>query len=156
MTTLIEPTDRQLTRVPLTDPEVANQVAFRVSHLAERHAGIFGETQDPRTVRARAEHLSAALARASAEVGAEVARKLVNTLVGREEARGAQFWETALGRVLALHGAFPDQTMTRSQAGAILDVSRQRVGQMLDQGLLEQGRGGFIVTASLVRLLVPA
>lgn len=159
MTALIEPTDRQLCRIPLGDPEVGNQLHYRVRDLARRHEMIFGlvarsALEILRDTDERTDRLGRLL---RADVGADqVALTIMSSLVGRAEAESVEFWETALGRVLALRGAYPKPDMPRTVAAAILNVTRQRVSQMVDAGLLAQGRGGFVTNASLVRLLAPA
>jgi hypothetical protein len=160
MTTLVTPTDRQLTRVQLTDPELRNQVSHRVRELDRRHVAVFGDGQQPPLPRLlacneRAEVLHSGLV-AGGPLGVLVAQAVLSGLVGPVEAGQAEFWETALGRVIALRGGYPQEAMPRLHAAALLDVTRQRISQMEAVGLLEANAGGLITTASLTRLLVPA
>lgn len=164
MTTLVTPTPRQLAYVQLTDPELTNQIWHRVRDLHTRTEEIFGTRPGSTAAKLaecdrRAEAIHAALV---GGLGADrVAQAVMRSLVGRAEAGQAEFWETALGRVVALWGGYPQPTMPRLHAAALLDVTRQRVSQMEAAGLLQAASlsatsGAQIVTTSLTRLLVPA
>lgn len=158
MTELAEPTVRQISYVSLRDPEVAHQLSARVRQLARAARETFGSWRqgtEPSFVEAAADALYRNLM-AGGCCGPDAARTIMRNLVSRAEAEEPAFWETGLGRVLALYGAYPEPSMPRVVAGALLDVTKQRIAQMVAAHLLELDASRFISTASVVRLMEPA
>lgn len=166
MTAAVEPTDRQLTRVAVRDPELFNQIRQRLARVLRCYEEAFAEpvpgstVQHTLRIQERARELSHALATTGLPTSpydpVRVSRAVLSALVAPAEAADAAFWETTLGRVLALRGGYPRPAMPRSHACALLDVSRQRISQMVKLGLLVEVKGEHIATASLTRLLVAA
>lgn len=155
ITGLAEPTDRQMIRVQVRDPEVYAELQRRIATVNLAHMAVFGDRGvSAGDVARTAETLARGLARAGDE-RAPRAAELVAALISPAEREQPHTWATPLGRVLVMLGAYPEATMPRVTAQEILWVSRQRISQMVDLRLLATGGLG-IQTASLVRMLEPA
>lgn len=154
---LVEPTDRQMFRVATRDPEIYNEIHRRLTRLSLAHSALFGDrgitaADVARNADALAGRLTGATEGGSTLRAAELVRR---TLIPDAEAELPHTWETPLGRVLVMLGAYPDPWMPRVVAMGILGVSKQRVSQMVTDRLLAEGGAG-ILTSSLARLLAPA
>lgn len=154
---VVEPTDRQLTRVEVSDPELYAELHRRVRAVTLAHAALFGDRGiNGDEARAVAGTLSTGLRRGPDDDRARRAARLIReSLISRAEADDPSTWATPLGRALVMLGAYPDAWMPRVTAQEILMVSRQRISQMITRGLLAGTHAG-IQSASLARLLVPA
>lgn len=135
----------------LADPKIRDQISAAMRVLDERHrralcVPLFDATPD---------HVIARLAALYAEeltgthlgmpVGAdeseELARTIVNDLIGASDAEQPTFWASPLGRACAWWIGYHRPAMPRSAAGAALGFpttfARQRVAQMLRTGELK-------------------
>jgi|SRR3954466_8882876 hypothetical protein len=87
----------------------------------------------------------------------ETATEVLTVLVDESESLTDQFWGTTLGRTLFALGAWPDGDMSRATAMHILGLkSRQRVHQLIVEGLVEETMGGLITSASVRALMTVA
>jgi hypothetical protein len=151
---LVEPTDRQMSRVPVRDPELYNELHRRATNLALAHAAVFGDTG---TGAGQVRQVADGFARELAGVPANqrtrrAAQHVVTALIHATEYDDARTWGTTLGRVLVGLGAYPGPRMSRTTAGLVLGVSKQRISQMVAERLLGEDGAG-VHTASVARLL---
>jgi hypothetical protein len=125
----------------------AERLEARVSELS---AGAEGVVWPEGTARDTARYYFKQLLRGDAEIAAEVLRVLVD----ESEAWTDRFWGTPLGQVLFKLGAFPEPEMSRASAQALLGLkSRQRVHQLILEGLLVETQGGTLQADSVRALM---
>lgn len=156
MTTVEGPTERQLALVPMRDPEIGHDLSARLHRLARRHAAALEvDIVNGGAIAAALQKLEIMIRMGSPELAKQTAEHVVANLVDPAELSTVQFWETALGRAVAVRGAFPEPWMTRSIAAALLDVSRQRIGQMVSKGMLTES-GGRLTSSSVVWYMAAA
>lgn len=154
----VEPTERQMTTVTVRTVDLAEDLARRLDHLASAYREVFnppgsnGGLLDGLTAGTAIEHWLEDLLLANDGTAAEAARQIRRALISDAEAQTPYLWETPLGRVLASRGAYPDASMPRVIAQGILGVTKQRISQMVLEGLLVEGGQG-VTAASVVRLL---
>jgi hypothetical protein len=140
------------------DPEIQRQIAELLDGLAWELAGALGldlyELSRQR-IPQRAALLAAQLTGDDPGVAAEVAQD-----VGRwagEATADPMWWQSALGRAVAATFAGPaddaDVEISHAQAAELLEVSRGRIGQLLDAGRLERGPNRRVLRASVGQLL---
>lgn len=85
---------------------------------------------------------------------AEVAQEVLRVLVDETEAYEDRFWGTHLGQTLFFLGAFPQERVSRRTAQAVLGLrNRQRVHQLITEGLLDEDMGGLISVESVRSLI---
>lgn len=75
---------------------------------------------------------------------------IVRALVDPADLAGHPFWSTPLGRLLFAAGGYPCGEMTQATAATVLNLSRQRVHQLVLSGALRSETGG-IPSARMVR-----
>jgi hypothetical protein len=117
---------------------ITEEIGKRMDVLQLRHAIVF---PDPRPVALnRPPAQGVALARDLGE-GDPAAVSMVRALVDPADLSDPRFWPTPLGRLLFAVGGYQGEAVPQALAAAVLDVSRQRVHQLVLSGQLRSETG---------------
>lgn len=107
--------------------------------------------------RQQAEHLAQLLTTADDHATAELVRSLASLEWGDESPPTTEWWRTPLGRAaarsLSIDPGIAAESVSAIIAGEMLDISRQRVMQLIEAGKLERHPEGGVTRSSVLARL---